>query len=360
MSRKVTLLHVSDLHYGDKAAYQDDAKSVPSPAVRVSAFRNFGHLLRFGFEKTKPTAVIVSGDIATHGEASGFGTFVKHSGPLLRALVKDPSAICIVPGNHDVTWRLDTSLPDYFDQKFKHFLQAVDSIEATCALVPTGKLPEAGDVDIEFGNRVRGPLYIDQDNKLLIVCLNSSMRCGELNPLIRESLRSPITSSIGVLCDMKKKLHHDAVLPLSTALHYLESMLSRIDNQALFDVPHVTHAQLNAIREVLIAKRNELKDEWPSYTKVAVLHHHVVPFDYQRPEYKPFEVLLDSAAVLETLAAFGVQIVLTGHKHQPYVQQVRYSDAEMLIIGGATVGGYPIPRFGRRVSTVLRHRHQRI
>jgi hypothetical protein len=80
--------------------------------------------------------------------------------------------------------------------------------------------------------------------------------------------------------------------------------------------------------------------------RVAILHHHVVPFEYQRPEHKPFELMADAASVLALLGSFGFHLVLTGHKHQPYIQKVRFRQAEMLVLGGMTVGGYPVARFG--------------
>ena len=49
----------------------------------------------------------------------------------------------------------------------------------------------------------------------------------------------------------------------------------------------------------------------------------------------------DATAVLRMLASYGFQIVLTGHKHEPYIQPFRFENNELLVVGGRTVGGGP-------------------
>jgi hypothetical protein len=49
---------------------------------------------------------------------------------------------------------------------------------------------------------------------------------------------------------------------------------------------------------------------------------------------------VDSAAVLNTLIDFDFDLVLTGHKHHPYIEKHIRGDRSLLLIGGPTVGTY--------------------
>ena len=87
-------------------------------------------------------------------------------------------------------------------------------------------------------------------------------------------------------------------------------------------------------------EKKDLGDKWQSCLKVALMHHHVVHYPGQQTEHKGYEFMVDSPRVLEFLESFDFDIVLTGHKHQPYERVERFKNRDMFIIGGPTVGGY--------------------
>jgi 3',5'-cyclic AMP phosphodiesterase CpdA len=350
MSR-ISILHLSDVHYGSLSAFQDDDKSHVKAPLRNSAFRNLNHLLEHYFLEHPLDSVIVSGDTTTRGDAQGFQLFIERTAPLLAKVVAEPCSVCVVAGNHDVKWDLDPQLTDYFDQKFKGYFDFIKQLGATSCLIPTGTLSDSPDSELTYGGELPGPIYIDAEKRLIVLCINSSMRCGEVNTDLRASLSEPIkeaSSRIESLLNSSTP-GSDLRVALSTVKIYLDNLLPGVNQASLFDIPHVTHSQLDEIRSRLSNTRKEMGPEWSSYVKIAVFHHHVIPFNYQQPEYKSFELLADSAAVLDTLGSFGFQIILTGHKHQPYVQPVNFRGTDLLVVGGMTIGGYPVHGFGQGV-----------
>ena len=346
--RALSILHITDLHYASpRTNYQDDNKAEVPDALRASAFRNLSAILRYGFAN-KVHVVTIGGDITTKGDPTGFEAFQKEIAELLLGLAPKPNAICVTAGNHDVLWKLDPQEKDYFDKKFGAYRSLVQGLGATSCLVPTGNIPESPEKSISFDGTVQGPLYLDQERKLLVLCINSSMRCGEVNLKMKGALSSPIRKAIETLtvCAKHTSTTDEQRVILDGVQNELRQTQAEVDERSLFDIPHVTHLQLSSMSALLMETKAGLKD-WESYLKIALLHHHVVPFDYQMPEYKPFEVMADAASTLEALASFGFHLVLTGHKHQPYTQQVRFDEHELLVVGGMTVGGYPVPGFGQ-------------
>ena len=344
---EASILHISDLHYvSQNSNYLDDNKADLPAALRATAFRNLDALLTHGFSADRCDAVAIGGDITTHGQPRGFDLFDSSAANLVRALVANPKAICLVAGNHDVVWNLDPREPDYFDRKFARYRATVQRLEATTCLIPTGAVPQSDDEQIRFDTGVPEPLYIDRDKKFLVLCINSSMRCGEVNVRMRGTLREPVDRALSALNRPGAGVAPNELMEARTSL---EGVLAEVDRRSLFDIPHVTHVQLSVLSDLLMRAKADLQADWQQYVKIALLHHHVVPFDYQMPEYKAFEVMADAAPTLEALGSFGFQVVLTGHKHQPYTQQIQFCGSEMLVVGGATVGGYAVPGFGQAV-----------
>jgi hypothetical protein len=128
----------------------------------------------------------------------------------------------------------------------------------------------------------------------------------------------------------------------------LENWKDELLKRVIFDMPHVTQAQLLALGRVIVDARAQpqRKDTWSSYLKIAILHHHLVPFPRQVTEHKPFELLADTSKVLALLADFNFDLVLTGHKHQRYEFSYESAGKHMLIMGGSR-------RLPQRASTGL-------
>jgi 3',5'-cyclic AMP phosphodiesterase CpdA len=355
----LNLLHLSDVHYESKAGYQDDDKTHVDASLRTTAFRNLELLLKSCLSDQIFDAIIVSGDTTTAGNEKGFESFLKHASPLITNLVQEPAAICVVAGNHDVKWNLDPQQDDYFDQKFASYASFVKNLGATSCLIPTGRPTGSAYDELRFSSEFPGPLYVNHDRRLMILCINSSIRCGEVNTKLRSSLSSRIKTAYDALGSItnEKSLDSELRIKLGTAKLQLEEVFPQVDKSTTFDIPHITQSQLIDIHSRLTEMRNKLGTEWEGYVKIAVFHHHAIPFNYQRPEYKAFELMADAAAVLETLAGFEFQIVLTGHKHQPYVQPITFDGKELLVAGGMTIGGYPVLGYGQGIRHLQIDRH---
>lgn len=348
----VSILHLSDIHYKSPGSnYFGDNKADIAAAMGVNIFANLHHLLDYAFNKDQFAAIAVSGDFTTQGSVEGFDFFRHKTYPFLRALVAEDGAICLVPGNHDVTWNIPGDTADYFDRKFKAFRLCVEKTRATSCLIPTGRIPTDDQGSLRFLEQVPGPLYVNHEKRVLVACLNSALRCGEINLKFRDGLRKPIEGAcekLTIAIQGMKGLRGVSEL-VKNATAELKGVLPEIDRQSVFDIPHLTHAQIVNLGCRIMEEKLKLKKEWRDYIKVAVLHHHLVPFSFQMPEYKAFEVAADAAVVLDALAAYGFQVILTGHKHQPYHQKVQFDQSEMLVAGGLTVGGTPVAGYGQGI-----------
>ena len=260
----ISILHLSDLHYASPdSKYQDDDKEDVNPALRQSAFRNLRSMLEDCFSPREFACIALAGDITTHGQAEGFESFLSETAPLLGPLVSDPRAVCVVPGNHDVKWDLPGTLPDYFDQKFADFSQCVAKIGATTSLLPTQSFPPDPDDGLQFQAAAAEPLWIDESKRLMVLCLNSSMRCGEVNGTRRKLLSQPVEDTLKQIRERAARLRKDSDerLAADTQIAQLESALARIEARTVFDIAHLTQTQLVRIRRLLNKKRQEFGDE---------------------------------------------------------------------------------------------------
>lgn len=338
-----TILHLTDLHYASpNTNFRDDNKAYVPDALRDSYFRRLDDLLTQCFE-AEFDAIAVTGDITTHGRPEGFDPF-QTTREHLTKLVANPLGVCMVPGNHDVTWGLSTAAPDYFDRKFIAYRNCVVTAKATSSLIPTGTVPTDPYGDLTFASDIPGPLFIDHDRRLAVLCVNSAMRCGEVSDTIRKALSKPLANVSARIEEALKAIgnNEDATTALGLANVYATQLTSAIDKYSLFDIPHVTQTQISQLGRLLFKQSSAMGKEWREYVKVALLHHHLSPFENQLPEYKAFEVLPDASTVIETLSGYGFQTILTGHKHQSYIQHLQSRGTDVLVLGGMTVGGYAV------------------
>lgn len=338
-TEKISILHLSDLHYeSPDSNYDDEDKSRTPLSVRSSVFSSLHRILQDCIPSNTVDVVALTGDITTRGKPGGFTTFQDQTVVLLKRLLRNPKAFCVVPGNHDVKWGLDPARSDYFDVKFEGYRGLMRKIGGTGALVPRGPLgPDPVPISFVAGR----PLYVDTAKRLVVLCVNSSIRCGEVNAALRETISSPIKEALTEVRAAEKSFTED---PRSRSAwkHLkvdLEECLRVVKEETLFDVAHVTRPQLDQLDDCLNRARVKLGRYWSTCAKIALLHHHLVPFECEVPEYKSFASTADAADLLGLLGRFGFQLVLTGHKHQPYIQEVSFGGSALLIVGGATVGG---------------------
>jgi len=333
---KWSFLWITDLHFAlPDANYLDDAKELTEleAPFRDDIFQDVYGVLRDGFGDSKFDFIAVGGDITSHGKASGFSRFQEEMIPLLERLVDDRKAICVVPGNHDVTWALDSTKQRYFDRKFQDFRNMVETAEITSCLFPAGNLKKTGKVEkLAFNHPLSGgPLYLNKDKRILILNLNSAIRCGELDKRMYDDIKrwSNATS-----------LRSTSTVPTPAGADDIPAEDQAIRRHLIRDVAHVTQSQIILLTTELQKHRADIGDDWFTYLKVAIVHHHLVHYPDQQPEHKGYEFMVDSSQVLQLLSRFDFDIALTGHKHFPYEMKYPFREKEIFIVGGPTVGGF--------------------
>lgn len=334
---RIRILHLTDLHFpgppalaqgrvGDSAQrFSDEVKTISREPLFRDKWVTSLHSLLSHLRPSQEAGfdlIGVTGDIAHQNNPQGRQDFAKFTAPLLARLLRRSGGergFCLVPGNHDVPADLPPDKPDYFTQKFEGFrglledIQQKAQIQPTTCLIPEGPM-HSSDWRDELRFRSGRPWFYDPEQNLFVLCLNSAIRCWEHQ--------------------------HD---PDSGVVTY--------------DIAHITQTQRHHLVQELHAFRNQFKDEprdpkdpckseraatWQSMLRVALLHHHPLPFPGQITEQKPFEGLVDAGLVLDIFRQFDFQVILCGHKHQHYVQKINFGRGDMLFVGGGAgtgVGG---------------------
>ena len=333
MSGHWSLLSITDLHYeAAETNLLDDAKELEYWQYRENVFPDFNRIVDPGLAGQKFDLVAIGGDITTHGKKEGLTAFRHQMLPfLVPPLVPSRQAVCIVPGNHDVTWKLDPYAAGSFRRKFADFRELVDESRTTSCLFPDGELTRRSDTSLSLSAPKYGPIYDDADRKVLALCINSAIRCGELNMQMLEALDGPAEKALKAL---------QRTMPRGAATANLAKLREALPKYLIRDVAHVTQAQRNQLADLLSACQQRHAADWAGYLRVAIVHHHLIHFPGQTLEHKGYELMVDSADVLSLLADFDFDLVLTGHKHQPYVEAHSVGGKEILMVGGPTVGGF--------------------
>ena len=336
---KWAFLWITDLHFASpNSNYIDDPRELDLPGdqrFRDTIVRSLHTILDLDFRKIANgetqeslSFVAIGGDITTRGESHGFKQFSRDTFPKLSRLVSTPDAICIVPGNHDVVWGINPYSADYFTRKFAPFVSVLHKGVSSC-LFPKGQL-NFGQVDqddqLYFDPPDRGPIYCSDEKRVIVLNINSSIRCGELNYKLASDLLPHLAST------NDKAAKNPATISR-------EDFDPKIRPYLVRDVAHVTQSQISSLGESLEKEKTRIGDDWENYLRVALIHHHLAPFPNQSLEHKSYEATVDASAVLQFLTNHDFDLVLTGHKHQPHVSSYRFNGKEIVIIGGPTVGG---------------------
>lgn len=117
---------------------------------------------------------------------------------------------------------------------------------------------------------------------------------------------------------------------------------STLKSQAPLAEGEIGKSQLKWLREKLAAINRQLGPEANEYTRVAVLHHHVVPIKGAGGAEERFMQLVDAGDLLPILDEFRFHFVLHGHKHVPHIFQRPRSDASFMSVIGAGTATCPI------------------
>jgi 3',5'-cyclic AMP phosphodiesterase CpdA len=356
------LLHLSDPHLGDVSPLDDEKMLFDQPDLET-AQRVFKRTLRtlseFVKKHEKPSVVVVSGDITYHSRDAGFEAFAALLDDYADILPDDRSKIMVVPGNHDVVWKFPAGDP----RRYEGFLRATRAQGCATPLldgVDFAADDEEGTLLADTGDL---PHLIADGDDMLVIPINSSNYCGTLVDLRGGWTAAEWDTALAPLVGDAK-----------------DEAMKQLDRLRRHDISRVSRPQVAALAR-LFAHVAEAHGKEPGdhRVRIAVLHHQLLPVS-TREERTSFESIVNLGLVRETLRAYGVELVLHGHKHESgiYWDVAKPPDTtfgaaarQMLVISspGEFDVGAPVMRALRltggpyarslRLSTFLGSSHQR-
>ena len=278
------IIHLSDLHWGqDRRINEANGKLA------------LDYLYEDLIKETKkpqsewPNTLVITGDLTTKYAPKEYFTARKFIEKIRDLFHLNDNNICIVPGNHDVSLPIrrkyiKDNLPPYIYEK-------------------------------EFTNNLGPGLIKNEVGKPY---------CWRFYPKLRFCIFG-FDSNMLDLDDVEK-------YPSDSDLFEQCLKCGRISKK-----------QLEIYQNFWNTKNSEIPD-FDTYTKIAVLHHHVIPIPSE--ELKPFNILTDAGSFLEKLTETDIDIILHGHEHFPFAARTQYSMAfqdeskekDMVILGAGSAG----------------------
>lgn len=287
--RKVSLLHLSDIHEGQFFALQNlDVKA-------GSIIRNLCH--RLG----KIDFVVISGDISSVNAEADYRKAQKLLNSLKENLGLPASRFVFVPGNHDRNW--DSTDPYTFSQ-FLHFVQ---DFYREDGLPSIGCYPDLDLQDYSDPQSVFDKLFsiaVFPEQKSLVVGFNS------VNPKDTRQNHD----------DRCKVLEKDSTCGLISGGEISSEQIVNVQNE--LDDLYQRHPEMRG------------------YTKIAVFHHNVFepPHIYEM-DWRP--TLINEGNVLAFLTKCGFRFILHGHLHyaENYFLRIYSEQQGINIISAGTFSG---------------------
>jgi 3',5'-cyclic AMP phosphodiesterase CpdA len=282
------IAHLSDLHFGEK--FKVDTWT----AVRNDVIEFAPHLL------------VVSGDLVDHPSPLHL---LAAKGELYDLVKAAKAELAIVPGNHDLYTagnRFMQGRADWFDRIFR----SGDTTKAEAALAE------------QFGEPPRfTETYRKQSPWTGKVRRWFELWTGDTGDFTDLLPAAPGRSS------------HSARVISPSGIPVLLALLdSNAEDQTIGTATgSVSAAELLALRE-------DLRQREEHYlTRIAVIHHHVLPIAFvggRLAGAEPFMVLHNAGSVMSVLAEHRFDLVLHGHQHQQQFARVDFDPR--------TADGYPL------------------
>jgi 3',5'-cyclic AMP phosphodiesterase CpdA/HEAT repeat protein len=299
------ILHLSDLHFGTK----DDA---------YKWYNQLAEDLKRELDCDMLDAIILSGDIANVSQEKEYAAAKSFLDALCNEFKIDADGVIIVPGNHDLSWRLARKAYSVVTRKERLWLLAKNAYHMV-----RGK-PQIEALNEDHVIRENGKTYVrDQElYKARFFYFSSFYEgyTGRPYPIeYGDQFSLQHFTKLGLL-----------VLGLNSAWQLDHHYKSRISIN--------TTAISNALSEI------RRRPEWNSTLRLAVWHH---------PLISPFEDRLKDHGFVEQLAKAGFRFGLHGHIHKVEKGLFRYDSSDvgrkLDIIGAGTFGaptkeltpGYP-------------------
>jgi hypothetical protein len=255
--RSSVILHLSDLHFGADHGFPTE-HPLPGSGLDLAPLWQVisNHVTRR--LNLQVGLVVVSGDLITKGDANAFAAVREFLTKLLNALRLDTQHLVMVPGNHDL-W---TQGIDHPTRTYSHQQPYISFVEG---LLRAGFSGPDGFSGLERVRRYRTP----SGNDLIFLELNSAR------------IRSDALKEYGYV-----------------SKHRYEDLLKFVEGVLQDNPPPTGHA-----------------------VRFAVLHHHVLPVGgVSIPEIsRPVSLCLDAGELIDNFQTHGVNFVLHGHQHAPFV-----------------------------------------
>jgi hypothetical protein len=289
------MLHASDPHLGDiGAVLLDDAKEdfeQPDLETTQRVFKRTLMGLRSYVDRHgRPDVAVISGDLTYRAHHSGFDAFSQLLEDAADVLPAERSSIVVVPGNHDVLWSEEPGTAP----RYAGFLACTRDRGCTTPLIDGVDFdPSTGEL---WSVHLESP-HVVKTAEMLVVPFNSSNWCGAI---VRPSNAMTLDDWCAALDATGDERDH---------------LLAEIELLQRKDMARVSRHQVEALGHYLdeAGVPRDRRDD--PRVRVAVLHHQLLPVS-MREERKAFESLVNLGLVRATLAEYGFDLVLHGHKHE--------------------------------------------
>lgn len=294
--RPTLIVHLSDPHFG---GYERDGKHVDmhrffdsenSTSLSDSLTAEISRAAQTRGARLEEIVLVVSGDLTYTAKESEFRRVQVWLSELIERLGISSSQIVVVPGNHDVDWKLAEIEKSRRFDNYSGFLCNLYGRDQFHALYPLAKWdfqittarPKASEV-----------LYFRRHGPTVIVGLNS--------------------------CVYETHQEHYGFIGLNQ-LHNVKGLLEGVDEAVV---------------------------------KIAVMHHHLHPFPEPLDIREGSNALVDISTVRDaglveqSLERLGFDLVLHGHKHKPQLRETyvrdryeegRFNGSPLIVSGAGSVG----------------------
>lgn len=287
----IVLIHLSDVHFGKKPGTPDATE------MQMHRFRDrlglhdhrslAAHILDECAAEVRSSAavfVVISGDSGYQATAEEYDQAKKFVSTLLDGLKVGTDRLVIVPGNHDVNWKLSGY---QLSHRFDAYLGFIAEL---------------------YGERFKTVYpFVDWD-----------FRINSPRPLSHQIL------------SVHKNPEHEIVF---------------VGFNSCVVEDHQRHFGAIGQEQIKLAEK-QLADISPSWVRVAVLHHHVLPLESRLSEGKEGTemdgtLVRDYSLVERAFHSMGFDLVLHGHKHEPGIRVSRLvpdGEKSLIVCGAGSAG----------------------
>lgn len=293
------MLHIGDIHYTriDKDDRPVDRKDLqfPESLNEILSERSYQTIIKSLMQEIEesPTAILVSGDLATYGKIESYKDclqFLKERIPADFFDSEPFQKLFIVPGNHDIDREKISEQSLYL--KFKPIQEALE---------------EKSFPEIPVPNLKTEKLCQDPACSILVISINSCIGCGE-----RRYYPKKIRDAISESLDCNEEDTDDEEL---MELCY-----------EMIDTPVIEAEDIGKMVHCIQSDENILP--------IILTHHNLLP--QKRPRIAMYMELLNSGYIRERLLMLNRPIIyLHGHLHDDpieIIQSPRYEKAKIICI----------------------------